>query len=87
MEPVTEQLSLKAPKISLRSHPRNKMRVLLDTGSNEDLFFHEKGKPKPFPYPTRQAPKSWLMSNGTFQTNGKGNLKIKFLDYSTSKEY
>ena len=26
-------------------------------------------------------------SNGTFQTNGRSNLRIKFLDYSASKEY
>jgi len=87
MEPVTEQLSTKAPKIHLRSCPSNKIRVLLDTGSNGDLFFHEKGKPKPVPYPTRQVPKSWHTSNGTFQTKGGGNLRIKFHDYSTSKEY
>jgi len=89
MEPATEQLSLKAPKIPLRNCPNtnNRIRVLLDTGSNGDLFFYEKGKPKPFPYLTRQVPKSWHTSNGTFQTKGRGNLRIKFLDYSTSKEY
>jgi hypothetical protein len=58
--------------------------VLLDTGSNGDLFFHEKGKPKPFPYLTRQVPKSWHTSNGTFHMHGRGKLRIKFLDSSTS---
>ncbi len=71
----------------MRSHPSNKIQVFLDTGSKGDLFFHEKGRPKPFPYLTRQVPKSWHMSNGTFHTHGRGKLRIKFLDYSTSREY
>ncbi len=87
MEPLTENLSSKCPQIPLKSHPSNKIRVLLDTGSNRDLFFHEKGEPKPFPYLSRQVPKSWHTSNGTFQTNGRGKLRLKFLDYSASKEY
>ena len=87
MEPVTEDLSSKRPQISLTSHPSNKIWVLLDTGSNGDLFFHEKGKPKPFPYLTRQVPKSWHMSYGTFHTHGSGKLRLKFLDYSAIREY
>ena len=86
MEPATESSS-KRPQISLTSRPSNKIRVLLDTGSNGDLFFHEKGKPKPFPYLTRQVPKSWHTSNGTFHMHGRGKLRIKFLDYSASREY
>ena len=27
------------------------------------------------------------MSNGTFHTHGRGKLRIKFLDYSASREY
>ena len=87
IEPSTESLYSKGPQILLRIHPSNKIRVLLDTGSNGDLFFHEKGKPKPFPYLTRQVPKSWHTSNGTFKTHGRGKLRIKFLDYSASREY
>ena len=86
MEPATESSS-KRPQISLTSHPSNKIRVLLDKGSNGDLFFHEKGTPKPFPYLTRQVPKFWHTSNGTFHTHGRGRLRIKFLDYSASREY
>ena len=52
MEPVTENLSSKCPQIPLRSWPNNNILVLMDTSSNGDLFFHEKGKPKPFPYLT-----------------------------------
>ena len=87
MESVTEHLSSKGPQIPLRSQPCNKIQVLLDTGSNGDLFFHEKGKPTPFPYLTRQVPKSWHTSNGTFHMHARGKLRIKFLDYSASREY
>ncbi len=71
----------------MRSRLSNKIWVLLDMGSNGDLFFHEKGKPTPFPYLTRQVPKSWQTSNGTFHMHGRGKLRIKFLDYSASREY
>ncbi len=69
------------------SHPSNKIWVLLDTGSNGDLFFHKKGKSKPFPSLTRKVPKSWYTSNGTFHMHGRGKLRIKFLDYSANREY
>jgi hypothetical protein len=59
----------------------------LDSGSNGDLYFLPKGKDKPFPYLTRQAPKSWRTSNGSFQTNGRGKLRLKFFEYSASREY
>ena len=87
MEPVTENLSSKVPQISLRSRPSNKIRVLLDTGSNGDLFFDEKWKPKPFSYLTKQVPKSWHTSHETFHMHGRGKLRSKFLEYSASREY
>jgi hypothetical protein len=87
MEPVTEKFSSGGPKFPLKSCPSNKIRVCLDTRSNGDLYFHEKGKPKPFPYLIWQVPKSWHMSNKTFQTNGRGKLRIKFLDYSANREH
>ena len=58
MEPATESRSSRAYKQSLRSRPSNKIKVLLYSGSNGDLYFLPKGKDKPFPYLTRQAPKS-----------------------------
>ena len=71
----------------MKSCPSNKIRVLLDMGSNGDLYFHEKAKPKHFPYLTWQVPKSWHTSNGTFKTHGRCKLRIKLLDYSASREY
>ncbi len=32
-------------------------------------------------------PKSWHTSNGSFQTNGRVKIKVKFFEYSTSREY
>jgi hypothetical protein len=60
-------------------------RVLLDSGSDGDLLFHEKGTPKHFSYLTRQVPCSWHTSNGVFQTKGRGKLPIRFFEYSNSK--
>ena len=45
----------------------------------------EKGTPKCFPYSARLVPKSWCTSNGTFHTEGKGNLELQFFEYSHSK--
>ena len=87
MEPATESQSSRAHKQPLRSHPSNKIRVLLDFRSNGDLYFLPKGKNKPFPYLTRQAPKSWHTSNGSFQTYGRGKIRLKFFEYSASREY
>jgi hypothetical protein len=86
MEPATESQSSRAYKQPLRSRPSNKIRVLLDSGSDGDLYFLPKGKDKPFPYLTRQVPKSWN-SNGSFQTNGRGKIRLKFFEYSASREY
>ncbi len=32
-------------------------------------------------------PVSWHTSNGSFQTNGRANMRLKFFDNSTSTEY
>ncbi len=70
-----------------RSRKNNFLRVLLDTGSDGDLMFHKKGTPKCFPYLTRQMPKSWHTLNGCFHTKGRGEVALKFIEYSNSKEY
>jgi hypothetical protein len=51
------------------------------------LLFHQKEKPKHFPYLTRQVPCSWHMSNGVFHTKGRGKLLIWVFEYSNSKEF
>ncbi len=87
MEPATESQMFSRKKLPLTSRPRNKIKVLLDSGSNGDLYFLQKGTDKPFPYSKRQVPMSWHTLNGRFQTNGRTNLMVKFFDYSTSREY
>ena len=70
-----------------KSQRSNLIRVLLDTGSDGDLWFQEKGTPLSFPYLARQVPKSWHTSNGTFHTKGRGEVNLKFCEYSNSKEF
>jgi hypothetical protein len=49
MEPATESQSSRAHKQPLRSRPSNKIRVLLDSGSDGDLYSYQKEKTSPFP--------------------------------------
>ena len=58
MEPAIENQSSRVSKQPLKSCPSNKGKVLLDSGSNGDLYFLPKGKDKPFLYLTRQVLKS-----------------------------
>ena len=74
-------------KSSTQATKEKLIRVLLDSGSDGDLLFHQKGKPKHFPYLTRQVPCSWHTSNGVFQTKGRAKLSIRFFEYSNSKEF
>jgi hypothetical protein len=46
-----------------------------------------KGKDKPLPYLARQVPKSWHTSNGSFQTNGRAKIRVKFFEYLANREY
>ncbi len=87
MKPATESQASRACKQPLRSHPSNKINIILDSGSDGDLIFLPKGKDKPFPYLTRQVPKSWHTSNGSFPTTQGRKIRVKFFDYSNSKEY
>jgi hypothetical protein len=64
-------------KTSNKATKEKLIQVLLDSGSDGDLLFHEKGRPKHFSYLTRQVPCSWYTSNGVFQTKGRGKLPIK----------
>ena len=86
MEPETESQSSRARKLPLKIHPSNQIWVLLDSGSDGDLYFLPKGKHKPIPYLARQVPTSWHMLNGSFQMNRRGKLRLNFFQYSTSNE-
>jgi hypothetical protein len=63
------------------------IRVLLDSGSDGDLWFQEKGTKPRFPYLTRQVPKSWHTSNQSFLTKGRGEVNLTSFEYSNSKRY
>ena len=87
MKPATECQHFNQKKLPLTSCPSNKIKVLLDSGSDGDLYFLQKGTDKHFPYLKGQVPKSWHTSNGSFQTKGRAKLRVKFFEYSTSREY
>ena len=87
MDAATESQELSRKKLPLVSRPSNRVKVLLDSGSDGDLYFLRKGTDKHFPYLKRQVPKSWHTSNGSFQTNGRAKLRVKFFEYSTNREY
>jgi hypothetical protein len=55
------------------------VKILLDSASDGDLLFHEKGTVRHFPYLTRQVPKSWHVTNGSFLTKGRSKVSIKVL--------
>ena len=60
---ATENQAPQRIKCSVRSHPSNEViQDLLDSGSEGDVMFHEKGTPMHFPYLTRQVPNSWHSS-------------------------
>jgi hypothetical protein len=66
---------------------RNKsIRVLLDSGSNGDLLFMNKGSSKCISVVRRIVLQSWGTSNGTFVTDKVGNIEIFFVEYSASKK-
>ncbi len=74
-------------KSSKKATKEKLIRVLVDSGSDGDLLFHEKGTPKHIPYLTRQVPCSWHTSNGIFHTRGRCKLPSKFFKYSNSKKF
>ena len=50
MEPAIESQASRGIKQPLKSRLSNKIKVLLDSGSDGDLYFLPKGKGTPFPY-------------------------------------
>ena len=63
------------------------IRVLLDTGSSDDLIFIKKGS-RPNITIKRKigGQREWTTSNGTFTTNKVGVVDLTFLDFSKSKK-
>ena len=49
MEPATEGQKLSRKKLLLESHPSNKIKVLLDSGSDGDLYSYKKEQTNTFP--------------------------------------
>ena len=60
-------------------------RVLLDSGSDGDLLFVQKGLKENVPFKERFRPQKWRTSNGTFRTTKVGNLDMIFPEFSESK--
>ena len=85
---ATENQAKQRLEHSARSHPSNAViKVLIDSGSDGNLMFHEKGKPVHFPYLTRQVSNSWHTLNGSFLTKRRSNVSLKFFEYSNSTEF
>jgi hypothetical protein len=75
------------PTVSSRLKVKNKtIRVLLDSWSSGDLLFVKKGSSKCISVVKRVVPQSWGTSNGTFDTDRVGNIKISFMKYLASKK-
>ena len=84
LRPQAKKHKSSKPKTSSKKVPKTKIiRILLDSGSNGDLLFHEKGTAKSYPYLTRQVPNSWCTPNREFQTKGREVLGSKFLNTVT----
>ncbi len=85
---VTENQACKNLEHSTGHRTNNTViRILLDSGSDGDLLFHEKGMEKCFPYWARQVPNSLHLSNGSFLTKGRSKVSSRFCEYSLSKEF
>jgi hypothetical protein len=75
------------PSVSFGLYVKNKtIRVLLDSGSSDDLLFMKKGSGKCISIKSRVVPQSWGTSNGTFVTDKVGDIEILFVEYSASKK-
>jgi hypothetical protein len=69
-------------------HCKQKLvQVLLDSGSDGDLFYVDKDKPMLLPASKRLVPQSWNTLNGMFQTKPKPEFELNFFEYSDSKRY
>ena len=75
-------------KSSKRPNPIKKwIKVLLDTGSNQDLLFIKKGSKTYIPCCRRLTPQQWSTSAGTFKTRKVGKVDITFCDFDSHTAY
>jgi hypothetical protein len=72
---------------SNKHYKQKLVRVLLDSGSDDDLVFVDKDKPMLLPSLKRLVPQSWNTSNGMFQTKHKAEIDLNFFEYSDGKRY
>ncbi len=63
------------------------MRVLLDSGSDDNLVFVNKDKPMLLPSSKRLVPQSWNTLNGLVQTKHKAGIELNFFEHSDSKRF
>jgi hypothetical protein len=61
---------------SNKSQSKKVIKVLMDSGSDGDLLFHEKGTSKHFSSLTRQVLQSWHTSKGNFYTNERASIDL-----------
>jgi hypothetical protein len=72
---------------SNKHYKQKLVQVLLDSGSDGNLFFVDKDKPMLLPSTKSLVPQSWNTSNGMFQTKHKAEIKLNFFEYSNRKRY
>ena len=70
-----------------RRHIKTLWRVLLDTGSDGDIFFQpkSKNKAKQIPFRRRLTPQVWQTSMGLFKPEKVGDFDLTFPEYSGNK--
>jgi hypothetical protein len=62
-----------------------KVQVLLDIGSDGDLFFVSKDKHMLLPYSKKLVLQLWSTLNAIFQTKRKASVELVFFDFYDSK--
>jgi hypothetical protein len=71
---------------SNKHYKQKLVRVLLDSGSDGDLVFVDKGKPMLLSS-KKLVPQLLNTLNGMFQTKRKAEIELNFCEYSNSKRY
>jgi hypothetical protein len=72
---------------SNKHYKQKLVRILLDSGFDDDLIFVDKDKPMMLPSSKRLVPQSWNTSSGRFQTTQRAEIELNFIEYSDSKRY